>query len=99
MNDALLALILTVETRLGAVEDVYADRGNDHLVWRQRQQAYGAIISDLVAQEKARYRPGHNGTYELTLAGIRTSCTAGEQGLLTAWLRKAKVMADARRVS
>ena len=46
------------------------------------------IVELLVAEEKAVHRL-KNGTYELRLAGIRGSATAGGDALLRSWLRGA----------
>lgn len=64
----------------------YADREK----WEARQAAVRAIVDGLVSDEGARYRAGVADGYVLNLAGIRTSCTGGEHGLLTGWCRRAR---------
>lgn len=58
-----------------------------HKAWHNHMQAYRGIIDDLVADEGAIYRAGD--PRSLKLAGIRTSCTCGDKGLLSNWINAA----------
>jgi hypothetical protein len=96
MSETLQRLVLTIETQLATIDETY--QGNENLIWSPRQRAYRSLVDELVIQERAKYSFA-GGTYLLTLAGIRTSCTAGDHGLLRAWLRKAKAEIDGRRAA
>lgn len=96
MNANLERLILQIETRLAAIEQAYPKLDHwDDGKWRARQQAYRAIIDDLVSIDCAKFREGD--AYMLTLAGIRTSCTGGDHGLLTGWVRRARAQVEASK--
>ncbi len=97
MGSTLEQLTASIETRIDFLDKSFAGR-TDPGAWREAGQAYRDMMADLIASEGAKYRTT-NGTYELTLASIRTSCTAGDHGLIKAWLRKAKAKCEARRVS
>lgn len=91
MIDTLERLILHIETSLASIEQAYPNLDfRDHAAWQARQQAYRAIIDDLVSIHCAKYRAGVADAYVLALAGIRTSCTGGDHGLLTGWVRRAR---------
>ena len=61
----------------------------DYEGWRAHQGAYRKIIDDLVAEEGAAYRSGSGDGYRLALAGIATTCTGGDAGLLRNWVNAA----------
>lgn len=90
MTDNLERLIKRIEDGLAALPDggdySYADQEK----WVARQAALRNLIETLVMEEGARFRAGVADAYVLNLAGIRTSCTGGEHGLLTGWCRRAR---------
>lgn len=97
MGGTLEQLIAAVEKRLEFLDVAFAGRAGCD-AWREATKAYRDLLEDLVISEGAKYRTT-NGTYELALAGIRTSCTAGGRALIKAWLRKAKARAELRRAA
>lgn len=97
MGSTLEQLIAQVETRLEFLGVAHAGRSGSDAQYEEAK-AYRDMIDDLVTSEGAKFKT-RNGTYELALAGIRTSCTAGGRGLIKAWLRKAKVQAEVWRAA
>mgnify|MGYP005998649311 CR=1 FL=1 len=80
---------------MGRIDEELAQVGpvpaamTDYEGWRAHQGAYRKIIDDLVAEEGAAYRSGSGDGYRLTLAGIATTCTGGDAGLLRNWVNAA----------
>lgn len=54
------------------------------------------IIAALERDHDARHRFVH-GTYELRLARVTATCTAGDAGLLNAWMRAAERQVERER--
>ena len=90
MIETLERLILHIGTSLATVPELGDQDWHDNAKWKARRDAFRAIINDLVIDERAKYREGVADAYVLTLAGIRTSCTGGEHGLLTNWIAAAR---------
>lgn len=101
MSDTLNRLITLIETRLAAIEealgvdDWQSPKAREN--WKARQAAYRGLIDDLVSMECAKYRVGVADAYHLKLGGISTSCTGGDHGLLTNWLRRARLQLAAEK--
>jgi len=84
-------LIEDIDLRLCLVPDwIYEDRES----WKRHDAALGKIIDHLVENEQAAFRPASFGAYSLRLAGVRTSCTSGEHGLLKNWIIAARRAID-----
>lgn len=90
MIETLERLILQISARIETVPELGEDDWRDSAKWQARQHAFRAIVNDLVVNERARYRAGVADAYVLVLAGIRSSCTSSEHGLLTNWVGAAK---------
>lgn len=81
-------LIDLIDLRVAAVPP--QDTGYDLDTWRAHWNAGEQILQDLVEQEGARYVRGTGDASALKLAGIRTSCTGGQFGLLSNWQNAAR---------
>lgn len=92
---SLATLIETIDTRAGEIEIAFSEPQHPKgIIERvnERENAYRKLMADLAREHRANHRDGN--THVLTLAGIRVSCTAGVSGLITAWLRKARVQVE-----
>ncbi len=90
---SLADLISIIDRRAGEIEIAFQEsekRIYDKV--QDREAAYRALMADLARDHRANHRAGD--PHILTLAGIKCSCTSGISGLITAWLRKARVQAE-----
>ena len=92
---SLTKLIEIIDTRAGEIEIAYQDPANPKGIIdrvNDRENAYRTLMADLARDHRANHRAGD--PHIMTLAGIKTSCTAGISGLITAWLRKARAQVE-----
>lgn len=77
--------------RLGKQPDWSTDRDGYHAYDRLRHAEISAIKGHLTNKEGARFsrKPGYD--VSVTLAGIRSSCTGGDWGLLRNWKQAARM--------
>lgn len=77
--------------RLGKQPDWAADRDGYHAYEDRRRKEMEAIKAHLTEHEGARFgrRPGYE--VSVALAGIRSSCTGGDWGLLGNWKQAARM--------
>lgn len=80
-------LLKVAHEELGHQPDWSAAREGYHAYERRRREEMAAIKRHLMEREGARFstKPGYD--VSMTLAGIRSSCTGGDWGLLTNWQR------------
>lgn len=90
MMSNLAKIITTIEECSSALEAAY-EASEKHIYERlnDRESGYRALMDDLARDYCAKYKAGN--THVLILSGIRVSCTSGINGLVHAWLRKARV--------
>ena len=93
MSDQIRELITYIGGRLNSIDVRHGNaspsqEGYDK--WKAEQAAYRAVIEDLVTDYNAHYRSGIADAYVLKIAGVRTSCTGGDAGLLTNWINAAR---------
>lgn len=76
--------------RLGNQPDWSTDRAGYHAYEQRRRDEIEAIKAHMTGQEGARLsrKPGYD--VSVTLAGIRSSCTGGDWGLLRNWKQAAR---------
>lgn len=86
-------IVATIEERSGALEAAY--KASEKLIYdrmNDREKGYRVLMDDLAREHRANYKSGD--PHVLTLLGIRVSCTSGINGLVHAWLRKARVQLE-----
>ena len=93
-----------VASLMGRIDEELAQVGpapsiRDYDGWRTHQGAYRKIIDGLVAEEGAAYRAGSGDGYRLAMAGIATTCTGGDAGLLRNWVNAASRRLAAMRAA
>lgn len=92
-----------IAAAIAAVEKIYAEAEAaapqpgrrpphdpiDSKGWDHRQAAGRKAVQRLVEDHGARFSLSGAHEYRLTLAGVTTTCTSGEWGLMTNWLNAA----------
>lgn len=89
--DLITKLVSEANERLGKQPDWSKDRAGYHDYEQRRRAEMESIKAHLTEREGARfsYRPGYEAAVKL--AGIRSSCTGGEWGLLSNWKNAARM--------
>ncbi len=95
--DLVTKLMADAHARLGDQPDWSSDREGYHAYDRRRREEMEAIKAHLTEHEGARFsrKPGYD--VAVTMAGIRSSCTGGDWGLLSNWRRAAATKLGAPR--
>ena len=95
--DLITRLMADATARLGERPDWSKDRDGYHAYDRRRDTEMEGIKAHLTEQEGARFsrKPGYD--VSMKMAGIRSSCTGGDWGLLSNWRRAAAVKLGAPR--
>lgn len=66
----------------------YQSTTNDD--WKKRGEIGRRAMERLVSEHGAKFRAGVADAYRLSLAGVSSSCTSGEWGLMSNWLTAAR---------
>ena len=83
-------LVREADQRCGARPDWFSDRAG-YAAWDKRHsEELAAIKAHLTSQEGARFSRRAGYECALKLAGIRSSCTGGEWGVLRNWQAAAR---------
>lgn len=82
----LVRLVQVVEKKLVAIPPILV---GDRESWERHHKAASDALAELERDEGAKWRERYDG-HQLSLAGVKTSCTAGAAGVLSNWLAAAR---------
>jgi hypothetical protein len=84
-------LLAALEADVGPQPDYFLSDRETYWSWSKKHRAgLDAIRARLEAEEKARFSATPGSSEALTMAGVRSSCTSGMEGLLRNWRNAAR---------
>lgn len=85
-SQTLVRLIQVVEQKLAAIPAIAV---GDHDSDAQHRAAAENALAELARDEGAKWRGRYDG-HQLSMGGVKTSCTAGAAGVLRNWVTAAR---------